>query len=313
MPEHAKPRTNQARLAFLHAAEQRERCQALLLPDLAKTLYTCHRRFDTLYFRELDMEAERMRLCAERKAAFRELNTLIRHYWQGLRLQVRRGELPVEAFQYIGLNRSGRNLKLVRMQDKMVAARWLVGGTTIMEALGWQLHQQPAACEIDAALIRIRALMTEHDNHLARLTRLRATLKKEARQVDVVYHKVYHGVRLALYGRRAAEKRVTLRQYGVVFRYRPDRDRPLSQSTREVNVAPGQALSNTPDEVRETEDRQQLGHLIPLKALPKPVAKPTVADVSHEERQRQRTRIRQMLRRLHRRKPKRRALVNPAA
>ena len=323
MPEHARPRTNEARIAFLQSAEQRERCQNLLLPDLAAALTTCHQRMGTLYFREIDMEAERMRLCAERKSAFARLSQLIRHYWQTLRLQVRRGELPKEAFIHVSLNQLGRNLRLVRMGEKLTAARSLLAGATTMESMGWQLHQEPGADEIAAALEHVRTVMKAHDSHVTGLLALRKTMKAEAARADLVYHQVYHSVRAALHGRRPAEKRVTLRQYGIIFRYRPDRDRAhlkekpkTAASTTNETIYENRAPM-TPDEIGEVRDRQTLGHILPMPAKVEPAGRPPTVEVPRKEREQRRRRIRQMLRRLKRHKPrrhlKRRPPLEPAA
>ena len=246
MPEHAPPRTHQARLVFLQNASQRDRYDSLLSQRLSSALNTLFEGFNTLFFRELDLTADRKSYLDRRKTALTGLNMLIRHYWQGLRLQVRRGELPKTAFLEIGLNSEGHNLRLVRISEKLHAAKMLVAGAAAMKKRGWQLHEQPAACEVEAALTRITHLNTALHRLERDLAALKQSLTEKAARIDILYGQLYHEIGYALYGRSAAEKRRARRNYGFVFRYRPDRDG--SQKEHETNEI---------QETGETESRPQ--------------------------------------------------------
>ena len=313
MPEVALPRTHRARMALLESISQREQSLALLPSWLSTRFDVLRAQFHTRYTQECELVAERQCLHAEKERALVDLNMLIRHYWHGIRLQVRRRELPVEAFIHIGLNREGRNLRLVRIGEKLNAARMLVGGAAEMASWGWQLHQQPAADDVRAAAERVIALDSGYGHVADRLVRLQRTMKAEAGVIDRIFRQIYQSIRLALREWPAAGQRQILRHYGFSFRYRPDRDGParrrsqpstsqqeaiLRQETKRASetekpARPRRAYdtSQDPEEHERPEDR-------PPEAL-REGSKRELASTP-EERQRTATVERQVLRRLAR-------------
>ena len=225
MPEHKPPRTIQTRLTFLQDACRRNRIQSLLPDDVTVELEACLHLFDPLVFCEVDGEAERLRLSQARKQAFARLNMLIRHYWQAMRSMMRLGMLSPAAWLDVGLNKAGRNLRLVRMSEKLNAARLLVSGAAVMQARGWQVPSQPEAAEVAAAAEQARTLIRAYDNHTLQRMEQQQTLKTVMARIDRVYHQVFHYLKIELRHTGAAATRRIMRQYGIVFRYRPDRDR----------------------------------------------------------------------------------------
>ena len=304
MPELAPPRTHRARMAFLHSASQREQRLGLLPAWLSVRLYALEQQFAAFYEREGDLAAEKQRLYDRKQEALASLNMLIRHYWQGIRLQVRRAELPAEAFLYLGLNREGRNLRLVRVGEKLNAARLLVGGAEQMTSRGWTLHQQPAACEVEAAEKQAIALVTRHGQVADQLIQLRQAMKEKAEIIDRICRQIYRSIQLALFGRSAAEQRLILRHYGFAFRYRPDRDRvPRRQAVRTDDTG---RQSQTDEAVyQDLRDRELLGH-DPPQTVRDPSPK-RQDPPSQEERRHRATEKRQFMRRLVRNDPYRRS------
>ena len=296
MPEHVPPRTNQSRLIFLQDACRQDRHAGILPADVSDELKACLSLFYGLFFRKIDMEAERMRLCHERKRAFSYLNMLIRHYWQAFRSSVRHGRLPVEAWQYIGLNQSGRNRRLVRMSEKLTAARYLVNGAEKLESDGWPVPEQPSAKEVAEAMQQATALTTAYDSHVVCLQELEATLKSAAKRVDRIYHLVFHHIRIELKPRGKATTRRMMRNHGIVFRYRADRDRVdrqavLKEETFEHDIAP---------QVAPAEET------VSTDASTREASPDSLPSLNHEERVALRRCERQILRRFHRKDPRRR-------
>ena len=316
MPELAPPRTHHARMAFLDSAAVREACLGLLPSWLAAKLDTQRQRFAAMYEQANDLTAERCRLLGEKEQALAGLNMLIRHYWHGIRVQVRLGQLPTEAFLHLGLNQAGRNLRLVRIGEKLNAARLLVGGAEHMTSLGWTLHQQPAACEIEASAGRVLALSTRYGEKDRQLARLQIAMKEEVIAIRQVYGQVYQSIRASLLDRSAAEKRLILRHYGYIFRYRRDRDRPATgkrqrpgQETVRAEHAAKRANHNSAhdEEIRSLQDRYDLGHLEMMRSEPDREPERVDREPGREERQRRATMERQFMRRLVRNDPYRRS------
>ena len=313
MPELAPPRTHTARMAFLDSASTRESALNLLQPWLAEKLYAARCRFVALYEREGELAAQLAEVYAEKEQALSRLNMFIRHYWQAIRVQVRRGELPVETFLHLGLNRAGRNLRLVRISEKLNAARLVVAGAELMASQGWSLPQQPAACEVEAIAEQVKMLTSQCGQVEGQYTRLRNEMAEMAAEIGVIYGQVYRSVKLVLHDRPDAEKRLILRHYGYLFRYRRGRDQ-ITRNTRQQPSAPGPAQTtrapgpNKPvpaEEVQSRWDREALGqHRQPETAN---VQTPKQKSPTREERLRSATIERQTLRRLARKDRYRRA------